>query len=34
MTRLILSHTLAFAAGGATFILAAYFWADGHLSFV
>lgn len=30
MTRLIVSHTLAFAAGGATFLVAAYLWADGH----
>ena len=30
MTRPVLSHTLAFAAGGAMFLVAAYLWADGH----
>lgn len=34
MTRLILSHTLAFAAGIASFSVAAYLWLDKRFSFV
>ena len=32
MTRLVLSHTLAFAAGIAAFMAAAYLWLDRRFS--
>lgn len=28
MTRLVVSHSLAFAAGGAAFLYASYLWLD------